>query len=70
MPAHSTPTTVVGATTPALIIRLELEGAPIVYVDTADRHEEARLTQWLVETRPEYGDLAARALDLARGRQA
>jgi hypothetical protein len=70
MPANSTPTTIVGATAPALIIRLELEGAPSVYVDTANRHEEARLTQWLAETRPEYGALAARALVLARRRVA
>lgn len=50
---------------PALYIRLELEARPVVYLDTIDPSEESRLTDWLTEAKPEYGALAARALELA-----
>lgn len=50
---------------PALVIRFELEARPIVYVDTLDPGEEARLTDWLLEARPDLGELAARAMELS-----
>jgi len=49
---------------PAVVIRLELEAAPVVVVDVLDEHEERRLTHWLAVAHPEYGELAARALEL------
>lgn len=53
------------ANTPALIIFLPLEAAPRVVVDSLNDGEEKRLTDWLCEARPEYGELAARAMALA-----
>ncbi len=49
---------------PAVVIRLPLEGAPVVYVDTLDEAEAVRLDDWL-ETRPEYADLVEDGLRLA-----
>jgi hypothetical protein len=59
-----------GANAPAVVIRLTLESAPIVYVDTLNESEELRLTDWITEARPEYGALVARALELAAGERA
>jgi hypothetical protein len=50
---------------PAVLIVLPIEGAPRVIADCMTEGEEQRLTLWLTEARPEYGDLAARALELA-----
>ncbi len=50
---------------PALVIRIEVEAAPKVYVHTLNESEEHRLTDWLTEARPDYGELVARALELA-----
>jgi len=55
---------------PALVIRLELEAAPVVYVDTLDTGEEARLTDWLTVARPDIGELAARAFELEEVKRA
>jgi hypothetical protein len=52
-------------TPPAIVIRLELEAAPHVYVHDLDEAEEARLGDWIREARPQYGDLISRALALA-----
>jgi hypothetical protein len=49
---------------PALIIRLPLEGAPLLVLDCLNGWEEARLYDWL-DSRPELAELAARALQLA-----
>jgi hypothetical protein len=49
---------------PAVVIRLELEAAPRVYVDCLNGREEARLRDWL-DSKPELADLAAWALQLA-----
>jgi hypothetical protein len=49
---------------PALIVRLELEAAPLVFIDALDGAEEARLRDWL-DSNQGYGDLVARALELA-----
>jgi hypothetical protein len=48
---------------PALVIRLPLEGAPSVEVECAEGEEE-RLASWVGRTRPEYGRLWLRAVEL------
>jgi hypothetical protein len=48
---------------PAVIIRLELEGAPRLLVDCLHDREEERLFDWL-EAHPELLELVVRALDL------
>jgi hypothetical protein len=48
---------------PAVIIRLELEGAPRLLVDCLSDREEERLFDWL-EAHPELLELVVRALDL------
>jgi hypothetical protein len=55
---------------PALVIRLELEAAPKIYVHTLNEGEEKRLTHWLTEARPQYGELVARAFELAEQERA
>jgi hypothetical protein len=55
---------------PAVIIRLEYEGPPVVYCDALHDGDEQRLAFWLVDTRPEYGELVARALELAERERA
>jgi hypothetical protein len=57
--------TAAGAIAPALIIRVPFEGAPVVYVDAVDEGEERRLVDWLAVARPDYGEFAARAMELA-----
>ena len=49
---------------PAVVIRLPLEGAPVVYTDTLSEAEAVRLDDWL-ETRSEYAELVADAVRLA-----
>jgi hypothetical protein len=48
---------------PAVVIRLPLEGAPVVYIDTLNEAEAIRLDDWL-ETRPEYAELVEDAVRL------
>ena len=50
---------------PAVVIRLELEAAPLVYVDTLRKSDANRLKDWL-QTHDEYGALVARAMELAK----
>jgi hypothetical protein len=50
---------------PSVSIRLEVEAAPRVFVDALNEAEEQRLTDWLTEARPDYGELVARAFELA-----
>jgi hypothetical protein len=50
---------------PAVVIRLEFERSLLVYADCLDDGEEARPTVWLTEAHPEYGELAALAMELA-----
>ncbi len=55
---------------PAIVIRLELEATPVVYVQTINEAEEKRLTDWVTEAHPEYGELVALALELVDERRA
>jgi hypothetical protein len=55
---------------PAIVIRLELEAVPVVYVQTLNEAEERRLTDWVTDAHPEYGELVARALELAEAKRA
>ena len=57
-------TGVVSVNPPAIVVRLPLEGAPVVYVDTLSEAEAVRLDDWL-ETRPEYAGLVDDAMRLA-----
>ena len=49
---------------PAVVIRIPLEGAPIIYTDTLSDAEAVRLDDWL-ETRREYAELVEDAMRLA-----
>ena len=49
--------------TPAVVIRLPLEGRPHVGLDVLTDSEQERLTDWL-EAQAAYGELVARALQL------
>ena len=49
---------------PAVVIRLPLEGAPVVYADALNEAEAVRLDDWL-ETRSEYAELVEDAMRLA-----
>jgi hypothetical protein len=49
--------------TPAVVIRLEIERRPVVYLDTVSDGEETRLTDWL-DAHPEQQALVDRALEL------
>jgi hypothetical protein len=50
--------------TPAFVIRIPLEGAPVVYPDVEDDRAETRLRDWL-EFHPAYQELIDRAIELA-----
>ncbi len=50
---------------PAVVIRLELEAAPVVYLEMMNDGDEKRLDVWLTEARPEYADLVRKAMELA-----
>jgi hypothetical protein len=45
---------------PAVVIRIELERRPVVYVEAGDDGEDARLRDW-VTAHPRYAALVARA---------
>jgi hypothetical protein len=49
---------------PAVVIRIALEGTPLLYADALNEGEAVRLDDWL-ETRPEYAELVDDALRLA-----
>lgn len=68
MPNFDTRSTAVNP--PALVIRVELEAAPAVYVHTLNEQEEKRLTDWVTEAHPEYGELVAWALELSEAKRA
>jgi hypothetical protein len=50
--------------TPAVLIRLPLEGAPRVYFDTLSEAEEWRLVDW-IGSQDGLAELVARAFELA-----
>lgn len=54
---------------PAIVIRLSLEARPYVYIDAIHESDERRLTEWL-ESKPQYAELVARALELEREERA
>jgi hypothetical protein len=54
---------------PAVIIRLELEASPHIYLDTIHSGEEARLRDW-IERHPDYVALIRRAQQIAEQERA
>lgn len=57
------------ANTPSVLIRLDLERAPVVTVDALDLGEEDRLLDW-IQAQPVYAALVALAYALAAGESA
>jgi hypothetical protein len=56
---------------PRLVIVCELEADPVILVEGDSAEDEAALFAWAEAlARPEYGELAARALELACERRA
>jgi hypothetical protein len=51
---------------PEIVIVFPLEGQPTVRLVAMRESEQQRLLDWINYARPEYGDLVARALELAR----
>jgi hypothetical protein len=51
---------------PAIVIRLELERSPVVYVDAQHQGDVERLYDWIERGRPELGRLLAPLLELDR----
>ena len=54
---------------PAILIRLELEAAPRLLVETTTEDEHLRLVHW-IESHPPYLELVQRALALEQERAA
>lgn len=54
---------------PGIIIRLELEAAPLVIADFLNDGEMARMNDWL-DHHPAQAELIARALELAEAERA
>jgi hypothetical protein len=52
-------------TSPAVVIRFELERRPVVYVDALHEEDELRLRDWLDNGRPDLGALIDAAIELA-----
>jgi hypothetical protein len=50
---------------PSLVIRLPLEGPPAVCLDALNDGEGARVSDWVTAAHPGYGELGARAQELA-----
>jgi len=53
---------------PAIIIRFDLEAAPLVFVDYLSDAEERRMDDWL-DAHPEYRALIEDAVELAEQEQ-
>ncbi len=56
-------------TAPAIVIRLELEAAPKLYVDAVNSAEHDRLLDW-IGSQPHYLRLIQAAIDLEAERRA
>lgn len=54
---------------PAVVIRLDLERRPVVFTDTRDEGEQARLSDW-INASPDRLRLVRLALELAEERRA
>jgi hypothetical protein len=54
---------------PAVVIRLSLEAQPRIYIEAVRESDESRLTEWL-ESKPQYAELVALALELERKERA
>jgi hypothetical protein len=55
---------------PEIVIVFPLEGQPTVRIVAMHESEQQRLLDWINDGRPEYAEIVARALELARRERA